>query len=101
MQKFYFIEQGELIETLQRELQGLKQAVECQTKPSPNDWITSKDVPTYLGISRRTWQNYRDKKLIPFSQVGRKIWVKRSDLDAFIESACIGKHSLTSKDVRL
>ncbi|MBJ2197639.1 DNA-binding protein [Muribaculaceae bacterium Isolate-113 (HZI)] len=37
-----------------------------------------------LGISPKTWQNYRDQRLIPFSQIGRKIYVNRADLDAFL-----------------
>ncbi len=35
--------------------------------------------------SQKTWQTYRDKRLIPFSQFGRKIYVKRADLEAFLE----------------
>lgn len=56
--------------------------------------IPSKDVPAYLGISRKTWQRYRDRRLIPFSQVGRKIWVRRSDLDAFLEKGLINSKKL-------
>lgn len=55
--------------------------------------IPSKDVPAYLGISRRTWQRYRDRRLIPFSQVGRKIWVRSSDLDAFLKQGFINAKS--------
>eukprot|EP00825_Cyclidium_porcatum_P017478 TRINITY_DN20198_c0_g1_i1.p2 TRINITY_DN20198_c0_g1~~TRINITY_DN20198_c0_g1_i1.p2 ORF type:complete len:147 (-),score=12.91 TRINITY_DN20198_c0_g1_i1:317-757(-) len=49
------------------------------------DWIESTKVPLLLGISRKTWQTYRDKRLIPFSQVNNKIHVKLSDLDEFLE----------------
>jgi len=38
-------------------------------------WIESPQVPKLLKISPKTWQNYRDKKVIPFSQFGRKIYV--------------------------
>ena len=97
MNKKEIINQSELEEVLQREFKVLRDAIECKTQQQSNEWIVSKDVPDYLGISQRTWQNYRDKKLIPFSQIGRKIWVRRSDLDAFIENACIGKYGLTIK----
>ena len=50
-----------------------------------NTWIESTDVRKLLGISQRTWQTYRDKGIIPFSQFGRKIYVRRSDIDAFLE----------------
>ncbi|WP_371683026.1 helix-turn-helix domain-containing protein [Barnesiella sp. WM24] len=38
----------------------------------------------------KTWQNYRDQRLIPFSQIGRKIYVNRTDLDAFLRQHRIG-----------
>lgn len=52
-------------------------------------WIESTIVPRLLKISQKTWQNYRDKKVIPFSQFGRKIYVKRSDIEAFMQSNLI------------
>ena len=48
------------------------------------DWFESDEVREILGISHKTWQNYRDQRLIPFSQIGRKIYVNRADLDAFL-----------------
>ncbi|WP_303642638.1 helix-turn-helix domain-containing protein [uncultured Bacteroides sp.] len=39
-----------------------------------------------LGVSSKTWQNYRDQRVIPFSQIGRKIYVNRTDLDAYLRS---------------
>jgi len=49
-------------------------------------YIESKQVPKLLGISGRTWQAYRDRKEFPFIQLGSKIWVKRSDLEKFMET---------------
>ncbi|MBP1617555.1 MAG: hypothetical protein H6Q14_1382 [Bacteroidetes bacterium] len=49
-------------------------------------WIESVKIPKILGISQKTWQTYRDKRLIPFSQIGSKIFVKRSDLEKFMQS---------------
>ncbi len=49
-------------------------------------WIASVKIPKLLGISNKTWQTYRDKRLIPFSQIGSKIYVKRSDLEAFMKA---------------
>jgi hypothetical protein len=44
-----------------------------------------------LGVSSKTWQNYRDNRIIPFAQFKRKISVKRSDLEAFMEAHYIKK----------
>ena len=49
-------------------------------------WIESEEARKMLGVSPKTWQTYRDTRAIPFSQFGRKIYVKQADLDAFLES---------------
>lgn len=54
------------------------------------EWIESDEARKLLGVSQKTWQNYRDQRLIPFSQIGRKIYVNRTDLDAFLRSHRIG-----------
>lgn len=51
-----------------------------------NEWIPSETARITLGVCRKTWQDYRDKKVIPFSQFGRKIFVKRADLENFMKS---------------
>lgn len=50
-----------------------------------NQWIESKKARLMLGVSPKTWQKYRDSRAIPFAQFGRKIFVKKADLDAFME----------------
>lgn len=49
-------------------------------------WVESKKIPPLLGISPRTWQSWRDKRIIPFSQFGSKIFVKLDDLNTLLES---------------
>jgi excisionase family DNA binding protein len=51
-----------------------------------DEFLTSKQVCEELGISSRQWQKLRDERRIAFSQFGRKIYVRRSDLNAFIAS---------------
>lgn len=51
-----------------------------------DDYLTAKQVCEELGISSRQFQKYRDERRIAFSQCGRKIYVRRSDLNAFISS---------------
>lgn len=51
-----------------------------------DEYLTSKEVRAILHISSRQWQKLRDQRRIPFSQIGRKIYVKRSDLNAFLAS---------------
>ena len=49
-------------------------------------WIESTEARKMLGVSQKTWQTYRDKRIIPFSQVGRKIYVRMADLQDYMES---------------
>ena len=49
-------------------------------------WIESTEARKMLGVSQKTWQTYRDRRVIPFSQIGRKIYVRRSDLQKFLEA---------------
>lgn len=51
-----------------------------------SDWIESEAARKMLGVSPKTWQNYRDQRAIPFAQIGRKIYVNRADIEAFMRS---------------
>lgn len=55
-----------------------------------NRWVESEEARKQLGVSTRTWQAMRDNRAIPFSQFGRKIYVKQADLDTFLESNLVG-----------
>ena len=50
-----------------------------------NQWIQSESARKMLGVCRKTWQDYRNKNVIPFSQFGRKIYIKKADLEAFMQ----------------
>jgi len=69
----------DLINTVREELAKAKGGGE-----GTDEYLTSKQVCEELGISNRQFQKYRDERRIAFSQFGRKIYVRRSDLNAFI-----------------
>ena len=48
-------------------------------------WLTGDEICKLLRVSKRTLQNYRDKRVIPFSQIGRKIYYKYSDIVEYLE----------------
>lgn len=48
-------------------------------------WLDNEDVCRILKISKRTLQSYRDKGLIPYYHIGKKIYYKKSDIDQIIE----------------
>ena len=48
-------------------------------------FLTSKEVCERLYISPRTLQDYRDQKIIPYTQFAGKILYKASDLERILE----------------
>jgi excisionase family DNA binding protein len=51
----------------------------------PKKWLTSDDVCNLLIVSKRTLQTYRDNGILPFAQIGRKIYYKASDIDEYLD----------------
>lgn len=45
------------------------------------------DVCRILNISKRTLQHYRDKDIIPYTQIGHKCYYKREDVEALLEKS--------------
>lgn len=83
----------EFLSRVESELQELKTIlIEKSESERASEWIESVKIPKLLGITRKTWQVYRDKRMIPFSQVGSKIFVKKADLDKFLNSHYIDKN---------
>lgn len=73
------------LEEIMRTLSDIKNQLGQSKKEDQDEYVQSSDVPNLLRISARTWQSYRDKKMIPVIRIGGKIWVKRSDLDKFMQ----------------
>lgn len=53
---------------------------------SLEDWLTGPIVEDMLNISTRTLQTMRTNHTIPFARIGKKIYYKRSDIEAFLEA---------------
>lgn len=80
-------------EGVKTDLQELKELVRAKSDEELNSqWIESTQARQLLGVSQKTWQHYRDARIIPFTQVGRKIYVKRGDLNKFMQD-----HYINSK----
>lgn len=72
---------SDFLSRLEQEIKEMKEMLREKSEQEVSEqWIESVNIPKLLGISRKTWQTYRDKRLIPFSQIGSKIYVKRADI---------------------
>ena len=80
------------LEQIETDLAFIKEYLIKGNKESLSDeWIESKQASKELKVCPKTWENYRKKGIIPFSQFGSKIWVKRKDIDLFLERNYIKK----------
>lgn len=80
------------IEELASTINEVKDLMLGKVKQEASDiWLESSEARKILGVSQRTWQSYRDKRIISFSQLGRKIYVKKADIDNFLQGHSIGK----------
>lgn len=70
-----------ILQTIRRSLNS-----KDDTGPSIESWLTTEDVSKLLKVSKRTLQNYRDEGKLGFSQVGSKIFYKRSEIDNFLNN---------------
>lgn len=77
----------ERLNSLEEKINVIYSAVMNQKKE--DELLSSEEARTILGVSKSTWQTMRDQKRIAFSQVGRKIYVKRSDVEAYINNHTI------------
>ena len=66
------------LDRLEEKIENLENILRDKSESEQNSqWIESVKIPKILGVSLKTWQTYRDKRLIPFSQIGSKIFVKK------------------------
>lgn len=72
--------------SMAQSIEELKVCLKAMAEAIPHKWVTSEEARKMLHISPKTWQKYRDNRVIPFSQMGKKIYVKMSDIDAFLQS---------------
>lgn len=48
-------------------------------------YLTGREVCQRLFVSPRTWQDYRDKGIIPYTQIAGKILYKLSDINRLLQ----------------
>ncbi len=65
------------IEMLKNQIMTLKNLSE---EKSGKEWLDTQEVLFTLSISNRTLQSYRDSGLLPYTQVGSKMFYKPEDI---------------------
>lgn len=89
VQTMVMLPQSEL-DSLKGEIREIKSLfLNSKEEAFRNRWVESEVARKQVGVCSRTWQAMRDKRVIPFSQFGRKIYFRQGDIDAFLESKMI------------
>ena len=66
---------------LKAEIDRLKAKLE---KPS-SALLSNEEARNLVGVSVRTWASFREKNIIPYVRIGRKILYKVEDINRFID----------------
>ena len=72
-------------EDLVSHLQDIKLKLNDPQKAFSEQYLDNSDFIRMMKISPRTAQTWRDEGLISFSQIGKKIYYKIADVEAFID----------------
>ena len=56
-----------------------------------DDWIDAQDVMAKLHISLRTLQTWRTNGILPYAQIGGKLYYRKSDIVSLLEENYNGK----------
>lgn len=71
-------------EEIRGDLKEIKTKIKNITSPSEH-FIDNDTFTKLMGVSTRTAQNWRIDGLIGFSQTGKKIYYRMSDIDQFLK----------------
>lgn len=56
-----------------------------------DEWIENSELAKHLGLSLRTLQSYRERGIIGYSLMGRKIYYRRSEINELLKSGRLSK----------
>ena len=61
-------------------------AEECSIN---SEWIENGELSEMLGVSKRQLQGYRERGILGFSTIGRKIYYRRAEVEKLIKNNTI------------
>lgn len=77
----------------------IKQVKECLNetflKTKGEEYLTQEEACKILNVCTRQFRKYREDRRLTYTKIGNKIYVRRSDLDAFMQ-----RYSFRQKDWR-
>jgi hypothetical protein len=77
--------EGKTFDKLKMCIADLLTQIDTLHSEPENGWLDNQAVCQILNISKRSLQTFRDKGLIPYSQIGHKCFYKQEDVKEFLE----------------
>ena len=70
-----FMEMNNVLSKIEKQLKGLD-----SSKSKLDEWLDNQDVCILMNISERKLLSLRQKGIIPFSRIDRKVYYKKDDI---------------------
>jgi hypothetical protein len=77
--------EAEAYKNLMAKIDAILQSKSDNSNSIFEEYVSNEDFIKLLGINKHTAVNYRNKGMITYYQFERKIYYKRSDIDAFFD----------------
>ncbi len=91
--------ESEAFKSLKRQLERIEAKTATVPQTPENTWLDNQEMCLLLKVTPRTLQNYRDQKLIPYTQLGGKIFYRQSDVFKVLEeNLSIAQHTKDKTD---
>lgn len=91
MNNFYY-EAEKILKRLDEQVALIVAKLKIGSKSDPEDvFFDNQEFILLMNISKRTAQEWRNKKIIEFSQVGNKIYYRLSDIKKLLDENYIKK----------
>lgn len=79
-QVIYLIDENQLEQIVTRTIRSFEHRIEERKEHIPDDILTQQQAAELIGVTVATLISYKKKRLIPFSQIGRRIFFSKRDL---------------------
>lgn len=88
----YIALEKEGLNLIKNKLEDISKAIKdynLATNEIGNDWIENNKLAKLLNVSIRTLQSYRERGVIGYSMIGKKIYYKREEIISLLDSGRI------------
>ena len=73
----------QVLADLCRRMQRMESKLD-ESQNSRKEWLDQQEACLLLHISKRTLSNFRDRGLLTFSKIGRKVFYSHDDIDHYL-----------------